>query len=81
MWQDEVSHLTLDETIWWGGEEEREGKRKRKDREEEGSEGSSTFSLIFPTIGPSVSVGARGKVRPRGKSFDQRPESGSFDKL
>ena len=48
MWQDEASHLTLDQIIRWGGEEEIEGKIKRKEREEEGREiESSTFSLVF----------------------------------
>ena len=69
MWQDEASHLTLDQTIRWGVEVERKGKRKRKEREEEGRERSSTFSLVFPAMGPSVSIGARGKVHPLDKSF------------
>ena len=57
----------LDQT---GGRRRREReKRKRKEREEEGRERSSTFSLVFPMIGLSISVGASGKVLPRGKSF------------
>ena len=51
-------------------------KRKRELRER-----SSTFSLSFPAIGPTVLDGARGKVRSRGKSFASTSESGSFDKL
>ena len=65
MWQDETSHLTWDQKIRWGGEE----KRERKEREEEGRERSSTFSLVFSAIGLLVSVGARGKVLPYGKCF------------
>ena len=42
--------------------------RKGKGREEESRERGSTFSLDFPTIGPSVSDEARGKVLPRYKS-------------
>ena len=57
-------HLTLDQTIRW---EERK-QRKRKDREDEGRKRSSTFSLVFPAIGPSVPVGVRKKVLPRDKS-------------
>ena len=59
--------IMLDRT---GGRRRREReKRKRKEREEEGRERSFTFSLVFPVIGPSVFVGARGKVLSHGKSF------------
>ena len=34
MWQDEASHLTLDQTNSVGGEEEREEKKEREKREE-----------------------------------------------
>ena len=37
-------------------------------REEEGGERSSTFSLEFPAIGLSISIGARGEVLPRDES-------------
>ena len=48
----------------------REGREEReKGREEETRERGSTLSLDFPTIGPSVSSGARGKVFPRDKSY------------
>ena len=66
------SHLImLDQT---GGrrrrkEREKKEKRKRNEREEEGRERSSTFSLVFPAIGPSVFVRVRMKVLPHGKSF------------
>ena len=63
------SHLTLDQTIRWEEGKRRE-KRKRKEREEEGRERSSTFSIVFSAIGPSVSVGGRRKVRHRGKNFE-----------
>ena len=52
----------LDQKILW-----RDGKKrgkKGKKREEEG-ERSYTFSLEFPAIEPSVSIGVRGKVLPR----------------
>ena len=48
---------------------EKRKKRKRKEREDEGGERSSTFSLVFPAIGLSVSIGTRWKVLPCGKSF------------
>ena len=65
-----TSHLNLDQTIRWEEEKEKEEKEKKEEeREEEGGERSSTFSLVFPAIGPSIFVRARGKVRPRGKSF------------
>ena len=44
------------------GEKEREGDGRRS------RERGSTFSLDFPTIGPSVSGEARGKVLPRDNS-------------
>ena len=44
-------------------------KIKRKERVEEGRKRSSTFSLVFPTIGLSVLVGVRRKVLPHDKSF------------
>ena len=47
----------------------KERQRERKEREEEGIERSSTFSLVFSAIGPSIPVGARKKVFPCGKSF------------
>ena len=48
-----------------GGEKKKKKGRKResfRDRD-------STFSLNFPTIGPTVSSGARGRVQPHGKGF------------
>ena len=45
-------------------------KKERKEREKEGRERSSTFSLVFSAIGPSVPIEARRKVLPRGKSFE-----------
>ena len=61
----------------------REGEkgRGRRERKRELRERSSTFSLSFPAIGPTVSGGARGKAHPRDKSFKLRPGTGSFDKL
>ena len=48
---------------------EKKKKRKRKESEEGVGERSSTFSLVFMAIAPSVSVGARGKVPPLVKRF------------
>ena len=47
------------------------GKKGKKEemREEEGRERSSTFSLEFPVIRPSVFVGARGEVLPHDETF------------
>ena len=50
-----------------GGKEIKKG--ERKEREEEGRERSSTFSLVFPAIGLSVLIRAIRKVIPRGKRF------------
>ena len=67
----------LDQPVWEGGEktEKRERKRRRVlERERE-----STFSLDFPTIGPSNSGEARGKVDPHCKGYAWVPVLGSFD--
>ena len=50
---------------------EREGTNRRiGERKEWGfRERSSTFSLEFPAIGPSVSGEARSKVAPHGKGY------------
>ena len=47
----------------------RRREKKGKGREEESRERGSIFSLDFPTIGPSVSSEARGKVFPCDKSY------------
>ena len=63
MWQGRT--LPLDHVgpnQWKGGE-------RRKEREEESRERSSTLSLVFPVIGLLVLVGARRKVPSRSKSF------------
>ena len=49
-----------------GGEEKNQGKKKKEKKREVRS---STFSLRFMEIGPSVFVGARGKVHLRDESF------------
>ena len=60
--------MTLDQSIQWRKKLVEEKKKKeRKEREEEGRERSSTFSLVFPTIGPSIPVGARRKVLPHSR--------------
>ena len=63
--------------------EKLEGKIKtKKEREEEKRrESGSSFSLDFPAIGPSVRVGARGKVGPCIKSYMWVPKSVGFAKL
>ena len=48
------------------------GERKRaekKEKEKRVLERDPTFSLNFPTIGPAVSGGARGRVHPHSKGF------------
>ena len=52
------------------GRGKKRGRKKEKEREEEGRERNSTFSLVFPAIGPSVTVRARRKVLPRENSFE-----------
>ena len=46
----------------------RRGKKRGRKRESF-RERDSTFSLNFPTIGPTVSGGARGRVHPLDKGF------------
>ena len=60
----------LEQTIRWR-EEKKRGKRekKKKDRKEEDGERSSTFSLEFLAIKPSVSVRTRGEVLPSDECF------------
>ena len=59
-----------------------EGKKgEKRERRESPKERSSTFSLNFLAIGPTVFGEARDKVLPRDRSFALRPESRSFDKL
>ena len=48
----------------------RKKKKERKERERKSCrERDSTFSLSFPTIGPTVSIGVREKVHPHDKGF------------
>ena len=64
------------------GEEEKGRRKKDKKREKKKlTERSSTFSLNFSAIRPSVFGGARDQVLPRSKSFKLRPKTRSFDKL
>ena len=44
----------------------------REKERESFKERESTFSLNFPTIGPVVSGGARGRVHPHDKGFESR---------
>ena len=76
------SCLHLDQIGWEKRrrEEEREGPNE-KEREKCGIlERSSTFSLKFSAIGPSVSNEARIKVAPHGKGYAWARVLGSFDK-
>ena len=50
--------------IRWGEEKEEKKKKKESCRERD-----STFSLNFPTIGPTVSGRVRGRVHPLDKGF------------
>ena len=45
------------------------GEKKRGRKRESFRERDSTFSLNFPTIGPTVSGGARGRIHPLDKGF------------
>ena len=60
---------------------ERKTKRERERKERDFRERSSTFSLEFQAIGPSVSGEARSKVSPHGKGYTWVPVLWSFDKL
>ena len=59
------SHLTHFGQTSWEREEREEEKEKKRERESFRKR-ISTLSLNFPTIGPVVSGGARGKVYPHG---------------
>ena len=56
-------------------------KRERERKVRDFRKRSSTFSLEFPAIGPSVSGEARSKVAPHGKDYMWVPVLGSFEKL
>ena len=71
---DQVDPTSLGER---GGTNRGIGERKEWDFRER----SSTFSLEFPTIGPSVSDETRSKVAPHDKGYAWVPILGSFDKL
>ena len=58
-----------------GEKGKKEGKKKKRGVR------SSTFSLRFTKIEPSVFVGARGKVHLHDESFTWIQESGVFSKL
>ena len=75
----QVSCPNLDPNQFGRGKEGEGGQR----RERCGifRERSSTLSLSFPTIGPVVGSGARGRVDPHNESFASRPVLGSFNKL
>ena len=52
MWQDEASHLTLDQTNLRGGEEEREGKSNRKEiREKDEKEAPTSLYDLQRSVG------------------------------
>ena len=62
---EEISHLNHVGTVRF----ERKKKREKKRKEKKIGVRSSTFSLGFTEIGPSVFVEARGKVHPCDESF------------
>ena len=75
--------LTKSSNLIWEG---RKREEERDQTEERGKvwdfrERNSTFSLKFPTIGPSVSGEARSKVAPHGTNYAWVPDLGSFDEL
>ena len=76
-----TSQLSIWEQIRWRERNWREKEREKKEREEEGGERSSTLSLEFPVIGPSVSIRARRKVLLLDESFAWVRESWVFAKL
>ena len=86
MWQGGDFPLDLLDQIRWR-EGELEGKKKKKEKEEkkrkEKKRGvrSSNFFPKFMVIGPSVLIGARGKVGPRSESYAWVPKSLGFAKL
>ena len=59
----------------------RKTKRERERKERDFRERSSTFSLEFPAIEPSVAGEARRKVAPHGKGYTWVLVLWSFDKL
>ena len=57
---------------------------REEERERKGGifrEISSTFSLEFSAIGPSISSETRSKIAPHGKGYAWVPILGSFDKI
>ena len=78
MASERTSHLTHLGPIGGKGREREKEKRKGKG---ELRERSSTFSLNFPAIGPTVFGEARDKVLSCGRSFAPRLKSRSLDKL
>ena len=69
-------------SVWERKKREREREQTERDGGREGfRERGSTFSLKFPTIGPSASSEARSKVALHGKDYTWVPVLGSLDKL
>ena len=76
MWQGKVGGTFPLDSSWNNsverrekGGKEKEKKNKEKKRMKKRGVRSSTFSLRFTEIRPSVFVGARGKVHLRNESF------------
>ena len=91
MWQGKVGgtftlESILDNSVGEKGKrrerkrKEKKRKKKKRKRKKRGVR-SSTFSLGFMDIGPSVFIGSRGKVQLCDKSFVWVQESGFFAKL
>ena len=68
MWQVRGQALGPPCTKQWDGRKEN-SRKERGGKRESFRERDSTFSLNFPTIGPAVSGGARGRVHSHGKGF------------
>ena len=64
-----------------GGRKEKREKTNRRESERKGKKKRLPLLSKTMEIGPSVFVGARGKVDPRNKGYAWVPKSGSFVKL
>ena len=80
MWQDEASHLTLDQTNSVGRRRRKIGKKKEKREKRERGERSSNFSLRSTEIDGSVFVGPRTKDHLLNKGYAWVPKTRDFTK-
>ena len=79
MWQDEASHLTLDQKNSVGRRRRRRGKKKEKRDNRERRERSSNFSLRSTEIGGSVFVEPRTKDHLLNKGYAWVPKTQDVD--